>query len=80
MPLLRGYLAALEQIQSELPKQQDITLDQILDLPGVLEPEDPEIDWEQLTALTEAALDQALDELETMRPGGLYSRRIFWEN
>lgn len=67
MPLLRGYLAALEQIQSELPKQQDITLDQILDLPGVLEPEDPEIDWEQLTALTEAALDQALDELETMR-------------
>lgn len=67
MPLLRGYLAALEQIRSELPDQQKITLDQILDLPGVLEPEDPEIDWEHLTALTEEALDQALTDLEAMR-------------
>lgn len=66
MPLLRGYLRALEQVQSELPVKQAITLDQILTLP-VFEPEDPEIDWENLTRLTEQAVLAALEELETMR-------------
>lgn len=66
MPLLRGYLRALEQVQSQLPVRQDITLDQILTLP-VFEPEDPEIDWENLVLLTEQALGAALDELENMR-------------
>lgn len=77
-PLLRGYLKALEQVQSELPGKQEITLDQILKLPGVLEQEDPEVDWDHLANLTQASLTQALDELEAMRiaEGALLHRDI----
>ena len=64
--LLRGYLRALEEVQSELPGRQEITLHQILTLP-VFEPEDPEIDWASLTLLAEQALSQALAQLEEMR-------------
>jgi uncharacterized protein (TIGR00255 family) len=66
MPLLRGYLQALEQVQSELPVKQDLTIDHVLTLP-VFEQEDPAVDWENLALLTEEAVTAAIGELEQMR-------------
>ncbi|HBG09894.1 MAG: YicC/YloC family endoribonuclease [Limnochordia bacterium] len=66
-PLLQGYLRALQGIKEVLGSDEVITLDQILSLPGVLEVEDPEYDWEDLQAVLTAAAAKALDDLEQMR-------------
>jgi len=65
-PLLQGYLRALEGIR-EILGSDKITLSQILALPGVLEVEEPEADWEDLQKVLGEAAAQALDDLERMR-------------
>lgn len=66
-PLLQGYLRALEGIREILGSDEKITLSQILALPGVLEVEEPEADWEDLQKVLGEAAAQALDDLERMR-------------
>lgn len=67
VPLLQGYLRALEGIREILGSDEKITLSQILALPGVLEVEEPEADWEDLQKVLGEAAAQALDDLERMR-------------
>lgn len=66
-PLLQGYLRALEGIREILGSDEAITLSQILTLPGILEVEEPECDWEDLQQVVLQAAAAALDDLERMR-------------
>ncbi|NLM40703.1 MAG: YicC family protein [Firmicutes bacterium] len=66
-PLLQGYVRALEGIKGLLGSDEAITLSQILTLPGVLEVEEPECDWEDLQQVLGQAAAAALDDLEQMR-------------
>lgn len=66
-PLLQGYVQALQLIKVELGSYEAITLNQVLSLPGVLEVDEPALDWEQLQAILAQATTVALDGLESMR-------------
>lgn len=66
-PLLNGYLAALETIQQELGIKESIQLDHILQLPDLLELEEPDVNWDSLQETVLKAVRTALDELEAMR-------------
>lgn len=66
-PLLNGYLAALETIQQELGIKESIKLDHILQLPDLLELEEPDVNWDSLQETVLKAVRTALDELEAMR-------------
>lgn len=66
LSLARGYLEALRELKSALGTPGEITLEMLLDLPGVLSVEeatDPETLWEAAQEATE----KALDELVRMR-------------
>lgn len=65
--LFRGYLQALRTIQSELESAEPIQLSDILSLPGLLEVDEPPLDWDNLQGLVSQAANQALDGLEAMR-------------
>lgn len=67
MPLLQGYLRALSQVKAELGSGEQVTISHVLDLPGLLEVEEPALDWEELQQVLLEAAGQALDELEEMR-------------
>jgi len=66
-PLLLGYLRALGAIQEVLGSDEEVTLSQVLTLPGILEVEEPECDWEELQGVLLEAAGQALTDLEQMR-------------
>lgn len=66
-PLLLGYLRALGAIQEVLGSDEEVTLSQVLTLPGILEVEEPECDWEELQGVLLEAVGQALTDLEQMR-------------
>lgn len=66
-PLLQGYVEALQAMKAELGSDEAITLNQVLSLPGVLEVDEPDLDWEQLQVLLAQATTLALDGLEAMR-------------
>jgi uncharacterized protein (TIGR00255 family) len=65
--LLKGYLQALRTIQSELGSEDKIQLSDILALPGLLEVDEPPLDWDNLQQLVAQAANAALDGLEAMR-------------
>ncbi len=65
--LFRGYLQALRTIQSELESAEPIQLSDVLSLPGLLEVDEPPLDWDNLQGLVSQAANQALDGLEAMR-------------
>ncbi|MDI9485734.1 MAG: YicC/YloC family endoribonuclease [Bacillota bacterium] len=65
--LLKGYLQALRTIQSELGSEDKIQLSDILVLPGLLEVDEPPLDWDNLQQLVAQAANAALDGLEAMR-------------
>lgn len=66
-PLLLGYLRALGAIQEVLGSDEEVTLSQVLTLPGILEVEEPECDWEELQGVLLEAAGQALTDLAQMR-------------
>jgi len=66
-PLLLGYLRALGAIQEVLGSDEEVTLSQVLTLPGILEVEEPECDWEELQGVLLEAAGQVLTDLEQMR-------------
>ncbi|NMB00981.1 MAG: YicC family protein [Firmicutes bacterium] len=74
-PLLRGYLEALKVMKDELGSKEAITLDHVLPLPGVLEVDEPPLDWEDLQRVLLEATNRALDGLEEMRASE--GRRLF---
>ena len=49
--LLQGYLQALDIIQANIGSTEQITLDQILALPDLVEIREPELNWESLQAI-----------------------------
>ena len=65
--LLQGYLQALDIIQANIGSTEQITLDQILSLPDLVEIREPELNWESLQAIFLEATHLALDDLEQMR-------------
>lgn len=65
--LLGGYLQALKTVQATLGSTEQITLDQILSLPDVLEIKEPEVNLESLQEVFLEATHLALDDLENMR-------------
>ena len=65
--LLQGYLQALDIIQANIGSTEQITLDQILALPDLVEIREPELNWESLQAIFLEATHLALDDLEQMR-------------
>ena len=65
--LLRGYIQALRQIQAELGTDEPLRLADVLALPGVLEVDEPEANWDELRQLVAEATENAMDRLEAMR-------------
>ncbi|NMB19836.1 MAG: hypothetical protein GX979_03135, partial [Firmicutes bacterium] len=65
--LLRGYLQALRTIQAELKSEEPIRLADVLALPGVLEVDEPEANWDDLRKVVAEATEVAMDRLEAMR-------------
>ncbi|HKM42549.1 MAG TPA: YicC/YloC family endoribonuclease [Limnochordia bacterium] len=65
--LLQGYLRALEAIQTELKSAEPIRLADVMSLPGVLQVDEPEADWDALQRIVAEAAEAALDRLEAMR-------------
>ncbi|HHT42026.1 MAG TPA: YicC family protein [Firmicutes bacterium] len=66
-PLLQGYLRALEGIKTALGSEEAVTLSQVMALPGVLEVDEPDLDWDDLQEVVLEAAASALDDLERMR-------------
>jgi uncharacterized protein (TIGR00255 family) len=65
-PLIAGYVSALRQLQEEFDLQGELDINVISRIPGALQPARNGID-ERVAVALEAAIDQALDELEKMR-------------
>ncbi len=65
-PLITGYVNALKQLQQDFGIGGELDINVIARIPGALQPAKNGIDERMTAALTEA-LDQALNELETMR-------------
>lgn len=66
-PLLQGYLKALELVKKQMASDETVTLEQVLSLPGILEVEEPALNWENLKKVLLEATSAALDDLEKMR-------------
>lgn len=65
--LLQGYLVALTEIKTEIGASEPLTLAHVLSLPGVLEVDEPDRDWEDLQKVLSQAVNGGLDGLEAMR-------------
>src|SRR6185503_19766049 len=65
-PLIAGYINALKQLQQDFQIAGELDINVLARIPGALQPARNGIDERVVTAL-EAAVDQALDELEKMR-------------
>ena len=65
-PLIAGYVNALKQLQQDFQIAGELDINVLARIPGALQPARNNIDERVVTAL-EAAVDQALDELEKMR-------------
>lgn len=73
--LLQGYLGALNVIKEELRSNEPIQLMHVLSLPGLLEVDEPPLDWDDLYSAVAEATSAALDGLEAMRTAE--GRRLF---
>lgn len=65
-PLIAGYVNALKQLQQDFEIGGELDINVLARIPGALQPARNGIDERIITAL-DAAVDQALDELERMR-------------
>ena len=65
-PLIAGYVNALKQLQQDFQIAGELDINVLARIPGALQPARNGIDDRIVTAL-DAAVDQALDELERMR-------------
>jgi uncharacterized protein (TIGR00255 family) len=65
-PLIAGYLNALRQLQQDFQIAGELDINVLARIPGALQPARNGID-ERIVGALEAAVDQALDELERMR-------------
>jgi uncharacterized protein (TIGR00255 family) len=65
-PLIAGYVNALKQLQQDFQIGGELDINVLARIPGALQPARNGIDERIVTALN-AAVDQALDELEHMR-------------
>lgn len=64
--ILTGLYSQWQELQGVL-SLPDLTFDHILQIPDLVKVEEPEVDWEPLTRLAAAAVEDALDELNAMR-------------
>jgi conserved hypothetical protein TIGR00255 len=67
VPLARSYHDAMRALQKELGAPGEITIDTILQAPGVMRPPENTIDGEKAWPVVERALEEALDDLIKMR-------------
>ena len=65
-PLIAGYVNALKQLQQDFEIAGELDINVLARIPGALQPARNGIDERVITAV-DAAVDQALDELEKMR-------------
>ena len=65
-PLIAGYVNALKQLQQDFQIGGELDINVLARIPGALQPARDGIDERIISAL-DAAMDQALDELERMR-------------
>jgi uncharacterized protein (TIGR00255 family) len=65
-PLIAGYVNALKQLQQDFQIAGELDINVLARIPGALQPARNGID-ERIVKALEAAVDQALDELEKMR-------------
>jgi uncharacterized protein (TIGR00255 family) len=65
-PLIAGYVNALKQLQADFQIGGELDINVLARIPGALQPARNGIDDRVITAV-DAAVDQALDELEKMR-------------
>ena len=65
-PLIAGYVNALKQLQADFQIGGELDINVLARIPGALQPARNGIDDRVITAV-DAAVDQALDELERMR-------------
>ncbi|MCA1575957.1 MAG: YicC family protein [Acidobacteria bacterium] len=65
-PLIAGYVNALKQLQQDFQIGGELDINVLARIPGALQPARNGID-ERIVKALEAAVDQALDELEKMR-------------
>lgn len=65
-PLIAGYVNALKQLQADFQIGGELDINVLARIPGALQPARNGID-ERVIAAIDAAVDQALDELERMR-------------
>lgn len=65
-PLIAGYVNALKQLQQDFQIAGELDINVLARIPGALQPARNGID-ERIVSALEAAVDQALDELERMR-------------
>src|SRR5947207_9297013 len=67
VPLARSYHDAMRALQKELGAPGEITIDTILQAPGVMRPPENAIGGEKAWPAVERALEAALDDLVKMR-------------
>ena len=65
-PLIAGYVNALKQLQADFQIGGELDINVLARIPGALQPARNGID-DRVTSAVDAAVDQALDELEHMR-------------
>jgi uncharacterized protein (TIGR00255 family) len=65
-PLIAGYVNALKQLQQDFEIAGELDINVLARIPGALQPARNGID-ERVVSAVDAAMDQALDELEGMR-------------
>lgn len=65
--LLQAYLQAITAVKGEMGSEEVPSLSLILSLPGLLEVDEPPLDFEELQRITLEAMGFALDGVERMR-------------
>jgi uncharacterized protein (TIGR00255 family) len=65
--LLQAYLQAIAAVKGEMGSEEVPSLSLILSLPGLLEVDEPPLDFEELQRITLEAMGFALDGVERMR-------------
>ena len=65
-PLIAGYVSALKQLQQDFDIAGELDINVLARIPGALQPARNGID-DRVISAADAAVDQALDELERMR-------------
>ena len=67
LPLAKAYTAELKRLAKQLKLAGDVTLDQLIRAPGVLQTDEELVEAEKIYPVIEKALKQALTALVTMR-------------